>query len=377
MEKSDVEGRTGYMKKVFLYAYDSVNLGDDLFVLTIAHRYPAVRFYMWSDRKNADNFKAVKNIKVINRNARYIKVLQKKWPSIIARIRQSLEQRCKAVVYIGGSLFIEYENWPLMLNWWEYEANNHPFYVLGANFGPYHTEDYRKKLAEIFSKMKDVCFRDTFSKEKFCHIPSVRYAPDILLGYPMPKVSIKEKQAFFSIINCAAKNEGENKLEKFNNAYNIQMANFIQQLLHKGWKIILSSFCREEGDEYGITNIFSRLENKDSVSIINYNGKNRDILIYAMAESQIVFASRFHATILGLAAKRPVIPIVYSDKTLHILEDLNFHGKFIDIRKMNEEKGYDITQFINNIEDQSVQNIEQFVHQSEGHFEKLDRLLKE
>ena len=78
-----------------------------------------------------------------------------------------------------------------------------------------------------------------------------------------------------------------------------------------------------------------------------------------------------------MAAKRPVIPIVYSDKTLHILEDLNFHGKFIDIRKMNEEKGYDITQFINNIEDQSVQNIEQFVHQSEGHFEKLDRLLKE
>lgn len=365
------------MKKVFLYAYDSVNLGDDLFILTIARRYPTVRFYMWSDRKNADDFKAVKNIKVINKNARYIKEIEKKWPSIIVRIRQSLEQRCKAVVYIGGSLFIEYENWPLILNWWEYEANNHPFYVLGANFGPYHTEDYRKRLSEIFRKMKDVCFRDIFSKEKFCDVPSVRYAPDILLGYPMPRVQIKEKQAFFSIINCAAKNEGENTLEKFNTAYNIQMANFIQQLLHKGWKIILSSFCREEGDEYGITNILSWLKNENNVRIINYDGKNRDLLIQALAESKIIFASRFHATILGLAAKRPVVPIIYSDKTLHILEDLNFYGRFLDIRKMNKEERYDIAWFINNIENQGVQNVEKIALQSEGHFERLDQLLKE
>ena len=28
------------MKKIFLYAYDHINLGDDLFIETIANRYP-------------------------------------------------------------------------------------------------------------------------------------------------------------------------------------------------------------------------------------------------------------------------------------------------------------------------------------------------
>ena len=30
------------MKKIFLYAYDHINLGDDLFIETIANRYPAL-----------------------------------------------------------------------------------------------------------------------------------------------------------------------------------------------------------------------------------------------------------------------------------------------------------------------------------------------
>ena len=45
------------MKKVFLYAYDKQNLGDDLFIHTICKRYPKVKFYLWSDELNKENFK--------------------------------------------------------------------------------------------------------------------------------------------------------------------------------------------------------------------------------------------------------------------------------------------------------------------------------
>ena len=56
------------MKRVFLYAYDKQNLGDDLFVYTITKRYPDVRFYMWSDKVNQIIFQSLHNLKVVDRD---------------------------------------------------------------------------------------------------------------------------------------------------------------------------------------------------------------------------------------------------------------------------------------------------------------------
>ena len=44
------------MKKIFLYAYDHVNLGDDLFIETIVNRYPDTEFYFWTDNENKKVF---------------------------------------------------------------------------------------------------------------------------------------------------------------------------------------------------------------------------------------------------------------------------------------------------------------------------------
>lgn len=139
------------MKRVFLYAYDKQNLGDDLFVYTITKRYPDVRFYMWSDKVNQIIFQSLHNLKVVDRDSAFVRLLKRIRPSFVARYRAWLENRCRAVVYIGGSIFMEYENWEQILNWWDYETQNRPFYIIGANFGPYHSEAFRNKLAEIFA----------------------------------------------------------------------------------------------------------------------------------------------------------------------------------------------------------------------------------
>ena len=41
-----------------------------------------------------------------------------------------------------------------------------------------------------------------------------------------------------------------------------------------------------------------------------------------MSSSVYIIAARFHGTILGLAAEKSVFPILYSDKTKYVLEDL-------------------------------------------------------
>ena len=140
----------------------------------------------------------------------------------------------------------------------------------------------------------------------------------------------------------------------------------------EGYQVILASFCREEGDLDAAQEIKNRSEQQRNITIFDYNGTNRKQLLEEMSRSIYIIATRFHGTILGLTAGKSVFPILYSDKTKYVLEDLGFHGEYADLRdpdslsfenaKKNLESGYkiDVTE--------SIQN-------AEKHFEKLDEFL--
>lgn len=357
------------MKKVFLYAYDRRNLGDDLFVHTIAKRYPHVKFYMWSDPKNRETFRCLPNVKILERDGGMVRFLSRIRPSLSVRYRNWWEDRCQAVIYIGGSIFMEYENWAQLLTWWEYTAEHRSFYVLGANFGPYHTEAYREKIAEIYAKMKDVCFRDQYSYGLFRGVATVRQAPDILFSYPMPQVAVEEKQIFVSVINCAARDESHG-LTQYDASYVQNMARLLTKYRREGHRLVLSSFCAHEGDEEGVRKILKAMDaEKDAdIQVLNYDGTNADVLTTAIAQSEFVIATRFHGTILALTAGRPVLPIIYSDKTSHVLADLGFDGPVIDIRSCEDYTA---------VEQPAGFTVDRrkLAEEAQKHFEKLDEIL--
>lgn len=323
------------MKKVYLYAYDRQNLGDDLFVHTVAKRYPDVQFYIWTGAENKTTFKCLPNLKVIDRESKWVHFLRKLRPSLVNRYRYALEDQCDAIAYIGGSIFIEYPEWEQLSQWWEYEAESRPFLALGCNFGPWHTEAYRAKMASIYAKMKDVCFRDRYSAELFADVPTVRQAPDILFSYPMPDPAVDEKNVFVSLIDCASRDDSHG-LAALDESYITGMAKLLQEYLDAGHALTLASFCRREGDEKAIAKIRKELgiaDNDPRVTDLCYDGTNADALLSALAGAGFVIASRFHATVLALAAGRPVLPIIYSDKTLFVLNDLGYTGATVDLRK--------------------------------------------
>ena len=106
---------------------------------------------------------------------------------------------------------------------------------------------------------------------------------------------------------------------------------------------------------------------------ISYDGTNDNIILNLLAESEYVIASRFHAVVLAMVAGRPVLPIIYSDKTLHILEDLNFNGSMFDIRKQ-EEWNYEESRKNLEIPVQVLTN--EISEMAQQHFEKLDIIFK-
>lgn len=325
------------MKRIFLYAYDKQNLGDDLFVHTITKRYMDARLYMWSNRENQETFRSLPNLKILDKDGLWVHFLQWLRPSLVSRYRAWLENRCQAVVYIGGSIFMEYESWDQILTWWEYEVKNRPFYIMGANFGPYKSEGFRNKLAEIFRDTRDICFRDRYSYEKFKDVPTVRCAPDILFSYPMPNVPVVEKQLFVSLIDCATRGEGDVRLTGFDEYYISALRSLLNEYLNDGFRLVLAAFCKNEGDEHAIKkllDVMNLTQNTTNVRVLSYDGTNAEALTTALAESEYVIATRFHAAVLAIAAGRPVFPIVYSDKTIHVLEDIGFQGNYADLRRM-------------------------------------------
>lgn len=360
------------MKRCFLYAYDKQNLGDDLFVHTITKRYPDVQFYIWSKDENRTTFQMLPNLKVIDSESKFIQFLHWMRQSFVAHYRSWLEKRCNAVVYIGGSLFIEYPEWEMLLTWWEYEAEHRPFYILGANFGPYKSEEYRKKLAEIFSKAKDVCFRDVFSKGKFENVQTVRYAPDILFGTEMPERRDVIKRMFISVIDCSSKSEGINQFSQMEEDYLRFVQKIADQAVKAGYGVMLSSFCKEEGDEFAIDKLRKRL--KYEVSVLNYNGSNANEVLQAISDSDFIVASRFHAAILGFAANKPVLPVVYSDKTIHVLKDAGFEGKVIDLRDLKDRE-IEMDNMFADDSSQKLNGIDQLRQKSSQHFLVLDKAI--
>lgn len=353
------------MKKIFLYAYDRQNLGDDMFIHLITKRYSNVRFYMLSDKKNIKTYSCFPNLKIINKDSLIINVLNRIRHSFAARYKNWLEARCDATVYIGGSIFMEYPNWSDICNWWDYEVKNRKFYVLGANFGPWYHEAYKKRMASIFTNMSDVCFRDQYSKEVFKNVKNVRCAPDILFSYPLPKVKTKEKQIFVSVIDCAGRDESHG-LKDFDSRYVDNMVSLLLKYVDNGYNLVLASFCKSEGDENGICKILSKLGHipDSKIEILKYDGNNSNDIISAIVESALVIATRFHAMIFALAAKKPVLPIIYSDKMYHVLEDLGYKGAGIDIRD-EDEWNMKNAQVIHLPDDISIQ--------AEKHFYVLDQ----
>lgn len=355
-------------KKIYLKAYMVKNLGDDLFLKIFVDRYGEknkIYLYAGSEYKKMLNDKVVacKNIFTVLFN-KLLKLFTKKKKDI----QSFLYKKSDIVVQIGGSLFMEESD----LNYEETVKREYPentkYYILGSNFGPYKSKKFLNTYKKVFKNAEDVCFRDEYSYNLFKELPNIRYTSDIVYGLDTSKVNkINNKKVVISVIDCDLKiGKGYKK------DYQTKLNEIINFFVNKGYEIVLMSFCKIENDEIAINEISESINDniKSKVSKYFYRG-NIEEALNILGESEIIVGSRFHANILGLILGKTVIPMAYSDKILNVLKDINFDGKVIDIRKLNE---FNIKDLSNNNLTYKI-SIEKQINLSEKQFEILDKEL--
>lgn len=339
--------------KVYINAYLEKNLGDDLFVKILTQRYLEHQFYSISRGQKGYS----KDNLVVYSNKYLFRIIKK------FQLEKFLANRCDLVVSIGGSMYMENNDSNR-----NFSLGKNKYYILGSNFGPYTTEKYFNNLYNFFSKAEDICFREAFSYELFKNLPNVRYAADVVFNLNTQNIkNTNRKRVIISIISCEEKID-----KKYTKDYEQKIIEMMEIWNQNDYEICLMSFCESENDEKAIESILNKCDKKLKEKIETYYYKGDvDEALNIIGDSQIVVGSRFHANIIGLLLEKKIIPILYSDKTKHVLEDMNIKTRGIDIRKM---KNYDIAK---EVQDNIIENydISEIKENAKKQFEKLDNIL--
>ena len=302
-------------KKILVKAYLASNLGDDMFVLQLVHRYPNVDFLIFSAGVHANVFKKCHNVRIVPPRLFDLDNLFYCFLKI-RPITFMLSKIVLAVVHIGGSIFIEPKQWREE----NYKLPKATRFYLGANFGPYQTERFLKNVEKRLSLALDVCFRDTYSYDKFSHLKNVRHAPDILFGYSNYPEICEGEYLGISVIDLC----GREGLAEMEGQYLDFLTENVEAFYQKGIKTKLFVFCEREGDLRAAQKIVSMLE-PSRAEICVYDQNVEDFL-EAINSCRYIIATRFHAMVIGFALKKRVFPIIYSDKQSNVLSDLNYSG---------------------------------------------------
>jgi len=371
-------------KVAIILIYLQNNLGDDLFLEHICKRYPNVDFYVMKNSVQNKTFEKISNLYFSQEMKDYFKEFE--LPEVSDRVKKFYNE-FDACVVLGGSIFMQYnQNWRGKLrNFKQRTTINKNTYVIGANFGPFTDPKFLIEHGWAFSKIKDLCFRDSYSAAHFPDAQNIRYTSDILFSYKYHKLP-EHNHIAISLVHCAFEGRPAtqlNRLRKFYEPYVNKIVDICTECYRRGIKVSLLSFCEAQADLKIARTIESKclLNGLTNVKICHYSG-DVNAMLDEITSARAVIATRFHAMILGFLFGKSVYPIIYDEKQKYVLQDLNFFGESCPVEKIGEINAKDIVDILldpnsKNSYESMRPMIEKAIVDSEQQFAALDELLKD
>jgi len=354
-----------------IHAYTQFNLGDDLFIKILCNKYPDTIFVLSAPKQYKDCFKNINNLQIIPNDSLIMRGLNYiiKKLGINFRLIQLMPSKYDATVLIGGSLFIQTDQWKKDLDHkLALGIKRKPSFLLGANFGPFDDQTFYLEYKKHFQRYTDICFRDQCTYSLFKDLPQVRRASDIVFQLPKLKVASNGKEIVISVIKPSIREHLANK----DAIYYQKIKEIIIQFIEKDYTVTLMSFCEFEKDDEAVNAIANSLPINyiPKLKKYYYEGDIQEAL-EIIAKSCFVIATRFHAMILGWVYEKPVFPIIYSEKMKHVMDDINFTGTYTDFDMLEKLEATEVFSSIKqNFIDVTAQS-----ENSKGHFNKLDEYL--
>ncbi|MDO5292493.1 MAG: polysaccharide pyruvyl transferase family protein [bacterium] len=367
-------------KKVLLSAYVNQNLGDDLFVKIVCERYPNVIFILTGEMEHKRAYRSIPNLKFVSDNTLLIKVICK-FTNIIKKIRKKpmiyrnklllniLSAHYKINILIGGSIFNETSTRLSELEMEQKWYKRHP-YIIGCNFGPYSTKRFYEYCVQSFREATQVSFRDRYSYELFKELKNVSLATDV--GFSLVHRTKDLGYYVFSVLDLSIVDYGRSK--KFHKDYLEKILEIVNVLLASNKTVYIVSFCNPQGDMNSVNHIVKTVNSSSRVKPFSYEEEGMDKTLELLANAEGIVATRFHALVLGILFQKKVLPIMYSNKMKHLLDDLQIKDKTYSIPEFTNEN---TDKLMKNFLDMSKIDVDKLKQLSCSQFNKLDQVLLE
>lgn len=350
--------RGPYMKKILVRAYCQSNLGDDLFVLHLAKKYPKVRFFLYAVGENQKPFQGAVNVRLPNNWDR----IRRKGNHLMHRQDLFDGRGMNASVTIGGSIL--WEGAPL-----DFVQPGQPSFLIGANCEKKYSPEFFHQLRAAIEKANGCCFRDSASYEKFSDLPNVSWAPDVLFDYVTGLPAQEGSGIGISVVS----QKGVFQKDALRETYYEAIAQLCMRCIEQNVPVRILSFCKSEGDEEAIAAILQKIPRREKIAVSTYRGNSRAFL-GEMNTCKTIVATRFHAMILGWVMGKNVVPIVYNSKQTQVLQDCDFRGPMWNTMEREEMTGETLFTFAT--EEKGRLDISSLKEKSRAQFKALDEYLK-
>ncbi len=276
--------------KILLDGYTDANLGDDLMLCLAADGLRGHKIYM----KNPPSL------------------------PIAAREARGIKPDLKLTVIGSGFLVYNYKTTFLRIKEMLEDSGKHKRAVISCNISDFPNRLAERVIKKQLSRFDFITVRDKYSYDYIkTNLPDVSCEcyPDIVFSLPEGAIADKPCENALGISVCASLCGGET---------DSGFAKLADEYIEKtGNKALL--FALNIGNENDV-------KIAETIKGMMKRGENAEILKYDAFLSNIKRCSalvgvRFHSVVIALRAGVPVIPVAYSKKTNHMLEDLGFDGE--------------------------------------------------
>lgn len=358
------------MRKVLLRFYANKNLGDDLMIEQLLNNLPQFEFYALSRNKEALGvFLEYPNFKILSR-------------PIWALFRQHFD----AYVLVGGSVLNYdhisglYEQIKEILLCSLQRLHRTKTIVLGANMSNIPGSMFAllsRSILRLRIRLLDlITVRDSFTAEQLHEFAAdkLTYSPDIVFGIPMPRKEDKNRDGQILGISVYAGGRSPGS-----QCFCDQLVYIIDRYLEREDRsAVLFAFHANE-DVPAMRRVLGRIKKSEQVNMIVYDG-NRQAFLEQISRCDRFIAIRFHAIVLCFKLGIPFVPIIYSNKSKNLLDDMGYRDMRLNTDALDHNTANLIVDIIENLTPQdtiaNVRTIEGLEADAKTHYRKLEELLQ-
>lgn len=361
--------------------YWNTNLGDDLFLKILAERFPQHNFHIITFNQNYKVFKKYENIKSIEIEKKIVMRIFNKIRNILFRkdYYEFYLTKFGNYIEIGGSLFMQDHDKEVsddLVRRTEIVNKVDNYWVIGSNFGPYFMKEQVNQYSYFFSKCTAVVFRDENSKKLFNQLSNVSVAPDVVFNLDVSNYSNLDSEGYIviSVLDLITKSKepGSHRLADYNTNYMEKIQEIVKEYISMGKDVYLMSFCDNQNDDLISKQILKNMNHNKN--IILFSHKDIEESLELLAKADRIITTRFHGLILSFLLKKPVLALIYSQKTLNVINDIDESLNYFTLDKISELNVKNLEDYYSVINDEVLNKL---IIESNKQFESLEKFIIE